>query len=95
MSGAQYPINTLDEMASIPDEALPRFLAELPDLLVEIKRVRAAVKLADPAHVAFGDVYNENCIWIDDDLKQMQTTIEFGADDLAQIKYERQIGGAA
>ena len=32
-TGAEYPIDTLLDMAAIPEEALPRFLAELPAIL--------------------------------------------------------------
>ncbi|GEM_PF-5356587 len=39
---ARYKIGTLDQMAAIPEEALPRFLAELPDILQMVRDVTEA-----------------------------------------------------
>jgi hypothetical protein len=39
---ASYPVSTLAEMAEIPEEALPRFLAELPAILTTMRQLKAA-----------------------------------------------------
>lgn len=39
---ARYKIGTLDQMAAIPEEALPRFIAELPDILQMVRDVAEA-----------------------------------------------------
>lgn len=38
----RYPITTLAQMADIPEEAMPRFLAELPAILKTIRQLKAA-----------------------------------------------------
>lgn len=37
-----YPITTLAQMSEIPEEALPRFLAELPAILATMRQLKAA-----------------------------------------------------
>jgi hypothetical protein len=39
---ARYPVSTLAQMAEIPEEALPRFLAELPAILATMRQLDAA-----------------------------------------------------
>ena len=47
---ARYKIGTLDQMAAIPAEALPRFLAELPAILRNVRDIAdAAPVLAEQA----------------------------------------------
>lgn len=51
MSAPRYPANTIAEMAEIPEEALPRFLAELPDILRHIRQIEDSIPdLARKAH---------------------------------------------
>lgn len=37
----RYPCETIDDMARIPEEALPRFLAELPNLIATVRQMEA------------------------------------------------------
>lgn len=38
----RYLITTLSQMAEIPEEALPRFLAELPAIIATMRQLKAA-----------------------------------------------------
>lgn len=38
----RYPVGTLNDIAAIPKDALPRFLAELPAILTALEDVKAA-----------------------------------------------------
>ena len=42
MTAPRYPIARLADLANIPDEALPRFYAELPALVSNLKAMREA-----------------------------------------------------
>lgn len=42
MTAPRYPITTLAQMADIPEEAMPRFLAELPAILATMRQWKAA-----------------------------------------------------
>lgn len=89
MGGESYPIGTLLDMAAIPDEALPRFLAELPTILSETRRMREAHKvlnalLEGDAEVSFGIPE-----WIDDDLNQLTSTVTMGEEEVASITVKR------
>jgi hypothetical protein len=42
VSGEQYKVGTIADMARIPAEALPRFLAELPAILSVVRAMQAA-----------------------------------------------------
>lgn len=41
-TGRNYPVNTLADMAAIPVEDRPRFLAELPAMLDALKQIQEA-----------------------------------------------------
>lgn len=43
MSGERYKIATLDDIARIPDDVLPRFISELPGILKAREQVREAI----------------------------------------------------
>lgn len=59
----KYPVATLEQMAEIPEEALPRFLAELPTLLDHVRALKELSAMLDGALVMHrgGDP-----VWIDD-----------------------------
>lgn len=91
MSGASYPISTLLEMSAIPDEAMPRFLAELPTILSETRKIREA-------HAAFNDLMEGSAEvslgipeWIDDDLNQHTSTVTIGNEEVASITLKRTV----
>lgn len=71
----QYNIATLLDMAKIPEDRLPAFLAELPRILGEIRK---AMTFANSLHGSAAIVAKE-LIWVDDgiaDGSADQTTIE-------------------
>lgn len=78
-AGTGYPVDTLEQMAAIPVEVLPRFLAELPIMLSEIRKIKIAVDITNEA--MGGNVLKPpslaGVVWIDDDLKEYTTTIDF------------------
>lgn len=88
-SGASYPIASLFDMAAIPEEALPRFLAELPTILAETRRFVALHKafnsaLEGDAEISFGVPK-----WIDDDLNQLTSTIHSAGEQVASTTVKR------
>jgi hypothetical protein len=87
---ASYPIGTLEQMAAIPEEALPRFLAELPAILAEQREWTA---ISAGLQVIVGDagkVVPASPEWIDDDLDQLTRSIAVGDDVIAQIVTSRE-----
>lgn len=77
----RYPIQTLADIAAIPEDVLPRFLAELPAILESLRQMDAAAEtLADEARdkapwllrwMVTGDVVRASIkkaagVWIDD-----------------------------
>lgn len=73
----QYKVETLVDMARIPEEALPRFLAELPDM---IRMARPMVMLADASDGAFK--LTIPAVWIDDDKGEFSTSVEVNGDEV-------------
>jgi hypothetical protein len=59
----EYKIDTIEDMAAIPEEALSRFLEELPDMLAMLRSF-AALKAAMPEGVI--ELRSEPITWIDD-----------------------------
>lgn len=99
MSGAQYPVDTLWQIADIPEEALPRFLAELPSMIAQIRSFKQVV--AD-ANNLFGEgqdiasLESTGTVWIDDDRGECKKTIAF--DDsfgLPDLTVTHKLDGAA
>ena len=50
----RYPVNTLQEMAAIPEDRLPEFLEELPEILRMVRLHK-------------GLVLDGKCTWVDED----------------------------
>lgn len=74
MTDKIYPIGTLQEIAKIPDEALPRFLWELPEIL---KAVRQSVEMVEGLSKITGiEIQSDVPKWIDDDLGQSHITFK-------------------
>lgn len=79
---AEYPIDTLAQMAAIPDEALPRFFAELPAIL---QSARKTPGLKDAMQAMVGDdVKFVACgvRWVDDNLDTFGVEISTTAGDV-------------
>lgn len=60
----RYPCGTISEMAAIPLEARPRFLAELPKLLEVCDQTSALNAITEPLGFA---LKMQTPIWVDDD----------------------------
>ena len=60
--GTRYPIETLEQMASIPLAAMPRFLKEFPAILAQAGAIKALSEMTG-AKIEFATP-----VWIDDDL---------------------------
>lgn len=85
---SEYPVDTLAEMAAIPEEALPRFLAELPVMLGQIRRLRQSIGAVNEAFD--GGVFKApeitGATWTDDDKRTFGTTVMFGDGKLPDIE---------
>ena len=81
MDGTRYPVGTFAEMARIPTEALPRFLAELPEMLEYARRV-----------LAVSDALGAECqipaVWIDDDKRTAEVKVTMGDEELMSAKFK-------
>lgn len=67
-----YPVGTIFEMAAIPEEAFPRFLAELPDLIAYLRHAKAMNDMLVPEGV---QVEFETPTWTDDDKRMANINI--------------------
>lgn len=88
-TGAGYAIGTLFDMAAIPEDAQLRFLAELPTILSETRRmleIHAAFNAAMGGDAELSLGVPE---WIDDDLDQLTSTVSTGGEQLASITIKR------
>lgn len=85
----QYPCANLAEMAQIPEEALPRFLAELPHLLAEVRTVLGGNEILG----ALGaEIECAGATWIDDDAETITTSMAVEGAEGA-IRVTRKFGG--
>jgi hypothetical protein len=83
MSAPEYPCATLYDMAAIPEEALPRFLAELPDILAQCRRLLDVQRQFNAAFEGEFELLPKDPTWIDDDKGQCTVTVAMDGDDLA------------
>lgn len=84
-SAPHYPTNSLIDMARIPEEALPRFLAELPAILAELRPVAAMLDaLPEDVRAELAGMVTTNPVWVDDDkgLVQFKVTAEGEATEM-------------
>lgn len=79
----RYKVETLVDMARIPEEALPRFLAELPEMLGFI---RAMVKVTDAAGGEEFFKLSVPGVWIDDDKRTFETSVTVGEEKVFEAK---------
>lgn len=72
----KYRVDTILNMARIPEEAMPRFLAELPSIL---KYLRATAKLQDTLDPRIAKLISKEAIWVDDGKNDKRTTVEISS----------------
>lgn len=90
MDGKTYPIASLYDMARIPVEAVDRFLAELPGILAEVRRVQQVKEIFDAQFDGLMKFRVEDAgkpSWTDDDLGE--TTISVRLPDGDTMKVSR------
>jgi hypothetical protein len=63
-----YPVNTLEEMATIPIDAIPRFLAELPSILDMHRNMQSMTGDLNTICGDDGVIKSYGFEWIDDGL---------------------------
>jgi hypothetical protein len=91
---AQYPIDTLVEMAAIPEEALPRFLAELPMILGEVRRMLGVMDTFNSTFVGEMEMQPlAGASWTDDD--KGEGTVSVLMPDGSTVAATRKMGGDA
>lgn len=78
-----YPVGTIFEMAAIPEEAFPRFLSELPEMVAMLRRMLAMnVELE-----TFGaKIEPQTPVWIDDDKGTGTVRILSEGEEVASMK---------
>lgn len=91
---AEYPIGTLYQMADIPDEAMPRFLAELPLILADVRRVKTMMGGFNEAFNGMMAMRPEQPSWVDDDLGVCNMTVSADGVD-GQMTVTTPLGGVA
>jgi len=67
VSAPEYPIGTLDQILAIPEEALPRFIAELPQILGEMRQTRDVLAALHQMIGTDVELRVMDPIWVDDD----------------------------
>lgn len=85
MTAPKYPIGTLFQMAEIPEEALPRFLAELPAIIAQTRSFLQAQRAFNAAFVRDLALSTVEPSWIDDDKGQASLTVRAGDEIVAQV----------
>lgn len=61
-----YPIATLEQMAAIPAEAWPRFVAEMPDILAAVARFKVAAAAVGDMLGGEVEIGPDGLVWVDD-----------------------------
>lgn len=75
-----YPIDTLLQMAAIPEEAQGRFLDELPDILASIRSLIGSFPAAD-LNLTF-----EGATWSDDGERHGTVRLHQDGEVIAQVR---------
>lgn len=89
----EYAIGTVWDMAAIPEEAMPRFLAELPAIIAEARRmISLTPQFADMGYRLKLEA-SDGLVWVDDDKRSTTTTLTLPDGDA--IRVTRPMGGAA
>lgn len=74
MMADKYPIATLLDIAAIPEEAFPRFMAELPDIVAATRRY---ISVQNEVNAEFGLPIMQFAVpeWIDDDKGELRVKV--------------------
>lgn len=87
----QYPVGTIFEMAAIPEEAWPRFIAELPSILRHVSATALVAKILD----GVAEIEARPPIWVDDGEQNRTIIVETDlGDEVFSIHSERKGGPA-
>jgi len=79
----QYPVGTILEMAAIPEEAFPRFVAELPEMVAMLRNMLAMNGVLEALG---GKIVPQAPIWVDDDKRTGTVTIRHEGEVVASVK---------
>lgn len=82
----EYKIATLADIADIPEDALPRFIAELPTMLGYVRMMKAAAKMTSQATGVELELEIPSPTWIDDGEEFHRVTVSvLGSDRVTLI----------
>jgi hypothetical protein len=84
MNGEHYNIETLADMAAIPESARGRFLAELPSILSTMSQMQEISAIMQS--VGLGRIKPGVAVWIDDDKGESTVKIHADGERLVDIK---------
>ena len=74
----EYPVDTLEQIALIPDEALPRFLAEFPHMIQKVKKYTEYAAAVNIIMEGVAKIEAQGMIWVDDGKTENTLTIQDG-----------------
>tara|TARA_Y100000310_G_C20692831_1_gene823467 strand:+ start:3311 stop:3592 length:282 start_codon:yes stop_codon:yes gene_type:complete len=88
---AKYPISTLVEMSAIPEDAVPRFIAELPHILKVMREMTAVQSVISSVSEGLIALEMQTPVWVDDDKGLSTVTISHGGEEIVRrtTKIER------
>lgn len=87
----RYPVATLEQMAEIPLDALPRFLAELPALIGHMKAIKAIGGMF--SELELGTIETQEPVWIDDNLHTGTSTFSTpNGEEIASFEFDTRTG---
>ena len=78
-----YPVGTIFEMAAIPEEAFPRFMAELPEM---VSMLRQMLAINEMLKAVGAEIEPQTPNWIDDDKRTGTVTFNHEGDEIASVK---------
>ena|GEM_PF-5077875 len=79
----EYPVGTIFEMAAIPEEAFPRFLAELPEIVGMLRHMLA---MNEHLEALGAEIKPQAPTWVDDDKCTGTVRILHDGEELASMK---------
>lgn len=85
----RYPVATIEQMAAIPMDALPRFVAELPSLLAYIIATKSLNEIMEPLGQA---IVLQPPVWIDDHQHTGTMTISAGGEEVMRVQHDTRTG---
>lgn len=87
----RYPVDTLEQMAEIPLDALPRFLDELPSLLAHVIALKKLNEIMEPLGAP---VQLQPTVWIDDHKRTGTVTIRNSenGEEVMRVQHDTRTG---